>query len=147
MSLNTKNFRSLVVTLAVISGMIAIVEVAGIIPPILKDTSPGANPAGAAIGFCINAGLYLVMAIALIVIALRSSDNSSRRPGALGGMGGLSLLLTLALLDASDAFRKSGPPIAAARRLMLLGAGLGFLLGILLIIAAIVFRKRGTVAV
>ena len=145
MSLSTKSFRATVLTLAAISGVIAIVDVAGIIPRVLKISYPGANPEGAATGFGLNAGMYLLMAIGLIAIALRSTDSSSRRPGALSGIGVLSLLLALALLDAFDAFRKE-PVLAFANNLVLLSAILGFMLGVLLIIAAIVFRKRRTVA-
>jgi hypothetical protein len=146
MSLSTKSFRATILALAAISGMIAIVVAAGIVPAVLKDTSPGANPEGAAIAFCINAGLFLVMAVTLIFIAHRSSDSSSRRPGVLSGFAALSLLLALALLDAFDSFRISGQVLATARRLMLFCGALGFLFGILLITSAIVFRKGRTTA-
>ncbi len=138
----TNKVRFMLFASALVFGLIAVGIVALVIPPVLADTFPQAMPERAAKAFAVPVGLDIIFAVIVFFTARRLSDTSPGRGWILASVGVVASLVNLVLLDAAEALWGHGPHMATVAVLLFIFAVIGSLAGILLIVIAVLRRKR-----
>jgi hypothetical protein len=147
MPITTNGVRFMLFASALVFGLIALGIIALVIPPVLADTFPGAMPERAAKAFAVPVGLDIMFALLVFLIARRRSDTSPGRGWILASLGAVASVVNLVLLDAAGAFSGHGTHMATVTVLLFVFAVMGFLAGILLIVSAVLHRKRRSHAI
>jgi hypothetical protein len=128
MDSNRKAYRRILFASAGLLATVAVVLVAGVIPPVKSDTFSLAAPESAATAFWVNVAFNVLAAAAF---ALRATGRSRLSRGFLVSLALLTLLFALALTDAAFAFRAHGQAMHTVPILLLFCASADLLAAVL----------------
>jgi hypothetical protein len=103
---------------ALLLGAVALLLIAGVIPPVQGDTSPLSAPERASAGLWVVVGLNLVAVGAVLVLGGRAIERGGLLLNVLWVPALLALLCALAFVDAGAAFAGHGPPLRSATILL-----------------------------
>jgi hypothetical protein len=134
--------RRLLLVCVAVTVSVALALALGVIPPVKAEVERGATPEMVVLAFWVNIGLNLLAALALFLIASRSTGLRwiSRSGLVVVGLG--VLLLGFALADAGSAYQSHGAPMQSASRLLIICAVADLLAGVLVFLAALRFPKK-----
>jgi membrane protease YdiL (CAAX protease family) len=113
-----------------------------VIPSVLRDTSPQADPERAVPGILVVIIIHLVIVAALIRTILFNQQSGRIEKGLLIGLGVLLLLLSLMVLDGASAYSEHTDPIMKRVAIsMFICTGFNFIAGMLTFLTAL-YSKR-----
>jgi Na+/proline symporter len=124
---------------ASVFGVIAIIIAAIVIPAVRADTFPLATPDRAVTAFWVAVFLFFLLAAVLLLMSLRITKR-----GVFVGLlasGVVGLVVSLAQLDAADAFSKHGPELQTADVFLYICFAVGTLASVSLLLTALFLRK------
>jgi hypothetical protein len=98
----------MLVVSAVLVAAVGLAVAVGVIRPVSADNFPGATPERAVPAFWVAVGLHLLLAVTLVLTAMRSKSRSRFSTCCLGVMGLAVLLFGIALADAAFAYHAEG---------------------------------------
>ncbi len=139
MTISLRSCRLSVIILASVFAAIALVVAFLVIPPVKADTSPLARPEVASTAFWVSAALFLLVATALFALAQRITRGGFT--GGLIAIAVLTLLLSLALWDAANAFQSHNAALQTADALLFICAFAGGL-GSIVLMTVVFFLRR-----
>jgi MFS family permease len=115
-----RSSRRLIIIGAALLVAAAVALVLGVIPPFRFDTFPGVDPDEASRSHMFQAGIAVLMALALAMVATRVTDRSRVLIGVLFVMGALVFLLGIPLAGIAPALLVHGPHLRTAIIIMFL---------------------------
>jgi MFS family permease len=136
MSDRIRSSRRLIIIGAALLGAAAVAIVLGVVPPIRSDTFPLAAPSSAAAGFMVQAGIAVLLALALAIVAIRVTDRPRVTINILYLIGALVFLLGIPLAGLAPAFLVHGPSLHAAIFIMFVSGAAEFAAAGLVVAAA-----------
>ena len=133
--------RSLLICSALIVA-VAVVLVAGVIPPVKADTSPVAQPKSAAAAFLMHVIFSLLIAAILGAVAIRTRGRGDGSRIVLGFMAFFVLVLALTLTDAAFAFGAEGHAMQTTSTLLFFCTAIEYLAAVLVATTAVLLPKQ-----
>ncbi len=115
-----RSSRRLIIIGAALLVAAAVAQVLGVIPPFRSDTFPGVNPGSAAVTGMVQAGIAVLLALALAIVAARATDRSRVSISILYVIGALAFVLGIPLAGLAPALLVHGPHLRTAIFIMFL---------------------------
>lgn len=142
MNLSLLVYRRVLFICAAMFAVVALILMGGVLEPVAVEASIGATKAVAVKAFWVNIGLNLLLAVILVLIAIRQKTQTwnATPVHAVGGI--IGILLGIILLDAASAYQSHGPSMQTASLLLFFCAAIDFLTGLMLVITAFFQPKR-----
>jgi hypothetical protein len=142
MKLSHRAHRRLLLIYAASLALVALALTIGVIDPVEVEASIGATRAIAVTAFWVIAGLNVLFAAILVIIAARlKTQTCDVTPvHAIGGI--IVILLGIMLADAASAYQSHGPSMQTASLILVFCATADFLTGVMMVITAFIQPKK-----
>jgi len=128
--------RRLIIIGAALLATAAVALVLGVVPPLRSDTFRLADPGKASATCMVQAGIAVLLALALAIVAVRATDRPRVSINILYVIGALVFLLGIPLAGLAPAFLVHGPSLYAAIFIMFLSGVAHFAAAGLVVAAA-----------